>query len=403
MKIFTLGSIAWGWATAFALGLIMQMAISDAAAQDRPIDLGAGQSLEQLTGETGLPLQITGFGTGGYTLDGRTNDNTFLASKFATSLFRELSESFWMFGQLTTLLEGHHEEAGHDEEAEAGGSEEGEEAAEGGEGVVAEIEIDNFLVNFTPPGVPGLSLFLGKIDSPLGFERDDEPLNLQSTTSFNFEFGRPIKLVGLGGRWNLNPQLNLLLMITNGWESKIDPNRGKTIAGRVGILPSENSSFGVGGMFGPEGEQSEANDRSVISVDYSWQPVNDLILGGEANWGADHLQGADDHWVGGTLTVFGRLHRRFGVTLRGEVFDDKDGARTGEVQKLKSLSLAPVYFIGTGRNGIFSNVEHTTFRIPRFQLRGEVRLDQSNIDYFETEDGLDDWNLRYVLQLVATF
>ena len=278
-----------------------------------------------------------------------------------------------------------------------------EEAAEGGEGVVAEIEIDNFLVNFTPPGAPGLSLFLGKIDSPLGFERDDEPLNLQSTTSFNFEFGRPIKLVGIGGRWNLNPQLNLLLMVTNGWESQIDPNRGKTIAGRVGILPSENSSLGVGGMFGPEGEQGEANDRSVISVDYSWQPVNDLILGGEANWGADHLQGADNHWVGGTLTVFGRLHRRFGVTLRGEVFDDRDGARTGEVQKLKSLSFAPVYFIGTGRNGIFSNVEHTTFRIPRFQLRGEVRLDKSNIDYFETEGGLDDWNLRYILQLVATF
>ena len=175
-------------------------------------------------------------------------------------------------------------------------------------------------------GCTGPQLFLGKIDSPLGFERDDEPLNLQSTTSFNFEFGRPIKLVGIGGRWNLNPRLNLLLMVTNGWESQIDPNRGKTIAGRLGILPSENSSFRVGGMFGPEAEQGEANNRSVISVDYSWQPVNDLILGGEANWGADHLQGADDHWVGGTLTVFGRLHRRFGVTLRGEIFDDR-GAR----------------------------------------------------------------------------
>ena len=108
MKILTLGGIPWGLATSAALGLAMQIRTSDAAVQDRPIDLGAGQSLEQLTGETGLPLQITGFGTGGYSLDGRTNDNTFLASKFTTSLFRELSESFWMFGQLTTLLEGHH-------------------------------------------------------------------------------------------------------------------------------------------------------------------------------------------------------------------------------------------------------------------------------------------------------
>jgi hypothetical protein len=401
VKILRLGGITWGLAPAFFLGLTLQVTTLDAAAQDEPLDLGGGgQSLEELTGENARPLQISGFGTAGYTLDGRTKDNSFLASKLAVSLFRELTENLWFFGQLTTLLGGHDGEAGHDEEAEEGGEEEGEE---GGEGVVTEIEIDNLLVNYTLPGAPGVSLFIGKLDSPLGFERDDEPLNLQATTSFNFEFGRPIKLVGVGGRWNLNPRLNLLLMLSNGWESEIDPNRGKTVGGRIGILPSLNSSIGVGGMFGPEGEQGETNDRSVISVDYAWEPVDNLILGGEANWGADHLQGADDHWVGATLTVFGRLHRRFGVTLRGEVFDDRDGARTGEAQKLKSLSFAPVYFVGTGRNGIFSNVERTTFRIPRFQIRGEVRLDKSNIDYFETSEGLDDWAIRYILQLVATF
>ena len=399
MKTFTLGGIPWGLATAFALGLTMQMATSDATAQDRPLDLRAGgQSLEELTGENALPLQITGFGVGGYTFDGRTNDNTFAASKFAAALFRELSESLWVFGQLTTLVGGHH--GGHDAAAEEGAAPAEEE---GHEEVVTEIEIDNLIVNFTPPGATGLSFFLGKFDSPLGFERDDEPLNLQSTTSFNFEFGRPIKLVGIGGRWNVSPRINLLAMVTNGWESQVDPNHGKTVGARLGILPGENFTFGVGGAFGPEGEQGETDDRHVISVDYSWQPVEDLIFAGEGNWGADHLEGADAHWVGGALTVFGRLHRRFGVTLRGEIFDDRDGARTGEIQTLKSVSFAPVYFIGTGRNGIFSNVEHTTFRIPRFQIRGEVRLDNSDIDFFETDGGLDDWAVRYVLQLVATF
>lgn len=353
-----------------------------------------GQSLDQLTGESERPLQITRFGVGGYTFDGRTNDNTFTASKLAVALFRELSESVWVFGQLTTLLEGHHEEA----EEGGGGQEE-----EGGEGVVTEIEIDNFIVNFTPPGATGVSLFLGKFDSPLGFERDDEPLNLQSTTSFNFEFGRPIKFVGLGGRWNISPRIDLLAMVTNGWESQIDPNRGKTIGARLGVLLTESTTFGVGGTFGPEGEQDEADDRHVISVDYSWQPNENLIVAGEGNWGADHLDGANANWIGGTVTIFGRLHRSFGVTVRGEVFDDMDGARTGEVQSLKSFSFAPVYFIGAGRSGIFSNIEHTTFRIPRFQIRGEVRLDHSSIDFFETSGGPDDWAVRYILQLVATF
>lgn len=52
-------------------------------------------------------------------------------------------------------------------------------------------EIDNLLVNLTLPGMSDLSLSFGKFDIPLGFERDDEPLNLQPTTSFHFELARP--------------------------------------------------------------------------------------------------------------------------------------------------------------------------------------------------------------------
>ncbi len=121
--------------------------------------------------------------------------------------------------------------------AEEGG---GGQEEEGGEGVVTEIEIDNFIVNFTPPGATGVSLSLGKCDSPLGFERDDEPLNLQSTTSFNFEFGRPIKFVGLGGRWNISPRIDLLAMVTNGWESQIDPNSEgplRRVGAALGLMP----------------------------------------------------------------------------------------------------------------------------------------------------------------------
>jgi len=369
------------------LAVCLGLAVTRArlTAQEEEIGLGEGdQSLEELTGEADYPLQITGFGVAGYRYDGRTDDNSFAGSKLAVSLFRELSDQFWVFGQLTTALEEPEEEGGDP---------------------VTEIEIDNLIVNYTPSGAPALSLFFGKFDDPLGFERDDEPLNLQPTTSFNFELGRPTKLVGVGARWNLGPKVNLLAMVANGWDSQIDLNHGKTVGGRVGVLPTDNSSLGIGGLYGPEGEPGDTHGRYLLSVDYAWQPTADLIFGGEANWGGDRdgvADGQDANWIGGTLTVFRRLSSRFGVTARGEVFDDRDGARTGEVQTLTSFSIAPSYFIGTGRNGIFSNVEHTTFRIPRFQVRGELRYDHSNIDFFETGDGASDWDIRYILQLVAT-
>jgi len=370
-------------------GLFLAAGHARLAAQEEEIDLGEGESLEELTGEDAFPLQITGFGVAGYHYDGRTKENTFAGSKLAASLFRELSPQFWVFGQLTTFLE----------EADGGGG----SGATAGD-VTTTTEIDNLIVNFTPTDVPSLSVFLGKFDDPLGFERDDEPLNLQPTTTFNFELGRPTKLVGVGARWNFSPKVNLLAMVTNGWESQIDPNHGKTVGGRLGVLPTENSSLGVGGLFGPEGAQGETHDRYLLSVDYSWQPVPDLILAGEANLGGDKdgvAPGEDANWVGATVTVFRRLAPRVGITARGEVFDDKDGARTGVAQTLSSFSIAPAYFIGTGRNGIFSNVEHTTFRIPRFQVRGEVRLNHSTVDFFETGGAPDNWDIQYIFQIVT--
>jgi hypothetical protein len=85
------------------------------------------------------------------------------------------------------------------------------------------------------------------------------------------------------------------------------------------------------------------------------------------------------------------------------VLDDKDGARTGTPQTLTSYVIAPIYSIGVGREGIFANITHTTYRIPRFQLRGEVRLNHSDVPFFETEDGVSQWGVQYTLQLVTTF
>jgi hypothetical protein len=371
---------------AFAVAFALPCALR---AQDVPIDLGrsSGQSLDDLTGEDQFPLQITGFGVGDYSYDQRSGDNTARAGKLAVAFFREVSDRVWFFGQLTTALAS------------------GEEAAAGDE-VPTEIEIDNLLVNFTPGGASGLSLSFGKFDVPVGFERDDEPLNFQATSSYNFELARPAKMVGLVGRWAVSPQLDLTAMAGNGWDAQLDPNHGKTAGLRVGLIPTEHTSFGVSGLMGGEGEAGDVHDRYLLSADYAVEPGRDWILAGEANFGGDRgvlENGGDARWYGATLTVFRRLSEHVGATLRGETFRDRDGARTGEAQTLRSLTFSPIVFVGTGREGIFANVEHTTFRIPRFQLRAEARLDHSSASIFEGADGPHDWAMRYVLQVVTTF
>ncbi len=342
-------------------------------------------TLQDLTGENAAPLQITGFGVADFRANGRTGDNMFDAGKLAVSLFRELNQSVWVFGQLTTSVAA----------PEAGA----EEAS-------TEIEIDNLIVNVTPPGWSALSVSFGKFDTPLGFERDDEPLNLQPSTSFNFDLARPPKMVGAIARWAASRRVDLSGWVANGWQSDLEPNHGKTVGGRLGVRPTGRTSVGAGFLYGPEGEPGDAQGRYLLSIDYAAEPATDWIVAGEANLGGDRAgtDAAPARWYGATATVFRRFTRAFGTTARIEGFKDRDGVRTGLPQTLTSFTIAPVYFLGTGGEGIFATIEHTTFRIPRFQLRGEVRWDHSSADAFETDDEApSSWTVDYVAQLVTTF
>jgi hypothetical protein len=369
--------------------LVLGVAAGRAAAQqpsDQPVTLDApGGDVRAVTGEDDHQLSITGFGVGGYTLDGKTHDNSLAAGKIAVALFRELTDHLYVFGQLTTSI--------------ADPAAPGEEAA-------TETEIDNLLVSFTPPGASSPNLTFGTLDAPIGFERDDEVLLLTPTTTFNFELARPAKLTGLFGTYTLSRKADLEAFVANGWNSPLDPNHGKTVGARLGLLPTERASVGLSAMYGSEGEADATNDRLLLNADYAFQPTRDWIIAGEGNYGKDidlPDGGGNASWTGATVLVHHQLARHWGIAARAEVLDDKDGARTGQPQTLTSYAIAPIYSLGVGREGIFANIQHTTYRIPRFQLRGEVRLNHSDVPFFATSDGVSRWGVQYTVQLVTTF
>jgi hypothetical protein len=348
-----------------------------------PLSAQDAGTLDELTGENQRPLQVSGFGVAGLRVDGRTGDNGFEAGKLALGVFRELNERVWIFGQLTTSVESAAGTAGDPK---------------------TNVEIDNLIVNLAPAG-SRLSFAIGKFDTPLGFERDDEPLNLQPSTSNNFELARPAKMVGVIGRAFLTSSVDVSAWVANGWDGDLASTRGKTIGGRLGIRPSERTSFGAGFLYGPEREGDSDHARYLTTLDYAMQPTGRWIIGGEANWGGDRGTSANPaaRWYGATATVFRQLADTFGLTARAERFSDPDGARTGTPQSISSIAIAPIYFVGAGGEGIFATIEHTTFRIPRFQVRGEARFDRSTAAVCDTRDGLSQWGVEYRIQLVATF
>jgi hypothetical protein len=365
-----------------SLGRVPAVAQQPSDTLDKAIDLG-NQSAD--LGESDrFPLQITGFGVGDYSYAGRTGENSFSASKVAVALFREITGRAYVFGQLTAALA----------EPEGGGE------------PATDVEIDNLLLSVVPPGASNVGLNFGKIDLPIGFERDDEPLNFLVSPSFNFELARPVKMVGLEGTWRPSPRTGLEAFLFNGWDTDLDPNHGKSGGARLEFLPRQGVTLGLSGLYGVEGAQDSTNNRYLLNLDYAVQPSWDWVVAGEANLGGDRgvlPGGGDATWSGAMVTVLHRFTRHWALAGRAEVFRDADGARTGITQTLESYTIAPLYSLGVGREGIFANVQNTTVRIPRLQLRGEVRMNHSSVPFFDTDGGPDTWNIEYRLQFVTTF
>src|SRR6266480_207180 len=335
---------------------------------------GAAQTLNL---EDKTPLVVSGFAVGLGSYDRNLAQNTALGSKIALSVFRPWSDQLYFFGQLTTHLE----------EADSGPPE-------------TAIEIDNLIINWTPARLSTLTLSFGRFDAPIGFERDDEPLNLVPTTSFTFEHARPVKFTGVMARYTLNPKVSVLGLVANGWDQKADNNSGKTAGFKLQAFPSSGFVIGAGVLYGPEEDSTNGAQRTLLTGDATWQPLPRLIVQSEAHHGSQ--QGTT--WTGVVGQAFWRVGRSTGLTVRGEVLNDPDGVRTGTVQKLSSVTISPWYFYREAQEGVFSNVEFTTFRLPAFSIRPAVRIDHSDQPVFEKKDGsLVRANLTALVELVYLF
>ncbi len=327
--------------------------------------------------EEKTPLVLSGFAVGLRSYDRNLAQSTALGSKIALSLFRPWSDQLYFFGQLTAHLD------------QAGGGPPG-----------TAIEIDNLIINWTPARLSTLSLSFGRFDAPVGFERDDEPLNLIPTTSFTFENARPVKFTGLMARYTLNPKVSVLGLVANGWDQVADNNSGKTGGVKLQVFPTSGLAVAGGAFYGPERDSTNASPRTLLTGDATWQPMQRLILQAEAHRGSE----AGTHWTGVVGQVSWRVGRSSALTVRGDVMDDPNGARTGTAQKLSSVTISPWYFYREAQEGVFSNVEFTSFRLPAFSIRPAVRIDHSNQPVFAKRDGsLVRSNLTALVELVYLF
>ncbi|HXI66034.1 MAG TPA: porin [Gemmatimonadales bacterium] len=338
------------------------------------ITTGAAAQDKEVTFEEPQPVTVSGFAVGTADYDRVTRSNTFTAGKLGVSLFKSVGDAY-VFAQLTTALE---------------------------DGA-SSTEIDNLLVSWTPHTANKWSLGFGRFDAPIGFERDDEPLNFIPTNSFNFTYARPGKLTGVQVHYTASPRVDVWAVAANGWDVTQDNNRGKTALARVQWIPIPWVTIGFTGVYGPERDSSDAHQRSLLSTDLTVDRGR-LIVGAEANLGKEQESGGNPTWRGAAVTAFWRVARHVGVTARYDQMEDTNGLLTGTPQILRSVTVGPMWYFSSAREGIFSNIEHTRFHLPQVAVRAAVRADWSSTPFFTDAKGApQSSNTKAVVELIYVF
>jgi hypothetical protein len=365
----------------FCLGsLALLLAVGSAGAQtavETPVSIDVpNRGALSLGDDPNRRLIINGFGALGASFNNNTGESSIESSALALSLFKELSDQVSIFAQLTA--------------SRASASPFLADQPQGSRDI--NTDIDNLQLRWQPVSTSGFDLVVGKFDSPLAIERDDAPLNFQATSSFTFDFARPVKFTGIQVHDAFSPSFEGFAIVSNGADLDTDNNKSKTAALYGLWSPSLAAHIGLGVIRGAEKNGTSSDPRTTVVATLLFQPAERFVWGGETVAGNEPQAGIDGgsaRWYSQMLFVHARFGPHWAGTVRVDGIDDRDGARTGIPQVLKSFTVSPQYLVGGSFYGIFRYLERTTLRLPELAIRLDLRYDRSTVPVFTSNaDGV---------------
>jgi hypothetical protein len=286
-------------------------------------------------------------------------------------------------------------EAGFRIDAAAGGSIPRVSAAAGlfrdASGRAEDFDLQQAFVSYIAAVGGGLRIDAGKFVTHHGYEVIEgyDGYNDNATRSFLFGYAIPFTHTGVKAGYRFGDQLAATVMLVNGWDVVKDNNTGKSLGAQLTFSPSKTVTVIANYMVGPERSDTNGDPRNMVNVNAQWKVTDravlavDLVYGSEANAVTD---GRTAMWNG--IVGYARfgLSDTFALVLRGELFNDRDGARTGVAQKLKGITLTPELKAS-----------------PHFLIRADLRIDWSDHDVFENRKGFTGSQPTGLLNVIYLF
>ena len=243
---------------------------------------------------------------------------------------------------------------------------------------IGDLDFHQMYLSYIAAVGNGLRLDFGKFVTHMGYELIDgyDGYNDNQTRSFLFGYTIPYTHTGVRIGYSFVENISAMLMIVNGWDNAIDNNKSKTVCGQIAITPTNGLNLFANMSYGPEKDNNNSDNRSAFDF-VGVYAVNDLLtLGTNIDYGSEPratTTGTDASWFGFAGYLRFNISKCFSLALRGEQFDDKEGVRTGTIQKLREVTITPE----------FKPADH-------FSVRGDFRMDKSDKKVFEKGIDLTD-------------
>jgi len=256
-------------------------------------------------------------------------------------------------------------------------------------------DFTEFYLAYKVPFGRGLKVEAGKMATVIGAESLEAVLDQNYTRSFLWSYAEPATHTGVRLTYDLSSQVSVMGHIYNGWDNFDDTDAAKTLGLSLSYTPNENVGIYFNMLSGPEPDSSTwcdiPNDYYNNRLIFDW--VGSFRLSKKFSVLANYdyakqdnylLDGTAATWSGFSLIGNYDFTDTFSLALRGEIFSDPQGYRTGVPQNLKEITLTPSFKVG-------KNVV----------LRPEFRYDWSDVKSFN--DGKTNNQSTIGIGVMVTF
>lgn len=249
------------------------------------------------------------------------------------------------------------------------------------QGKAGDFDIHQAFGSYIAPVGKGLRFDAGKFVTHVGYEVIEgyDGFNDNHSRSLLFGYAEPFTHTGLRLSYSFSDKVSGQFHLVNGWDNAKDNNRGKSFGAQLAVTPSPRLAITANYLGGPEQTDNDDNLRHIIDLVATVKATPAITLTANYDYGRETQVALADTAGGGVKNVTWQgiagyirlaVPPRTAFIVRGEWFDDAQGARTGVVQRLSEFTLTP------------------EFRLhPKFIVRGDLRRDDSNRSVFEKNDG----------------